>query len=99
MRNLRLEKIIGCMLRESDTSETLSGSRREFCIGIFGIGLDVEIVKAAVAASSEKGLAISNRRLILSPRLESEPLVQAGMIDPVGRLVEDKWSRISHDRC
>jgi hypothetical protein len=99
MQNLRPEKIIGCMLREGDTRETLNRSRREFCIGIFGIELDIEVVKAVFADSSEKGLATLNRRFILCPRLDSEPLVEAGMIDSVGRLVEDEWSRISHDRC
>ena len=99
MRNLPPAKILGCMLREGDTSETLNGSRREFCIAIFGPGLDVEVVKAAFASSSEKGLAPSNRRFIPSPRLDSEPLVEAGMIDSVGRLVQDEWSRMFHDRC
>ena len=99
MRNLTPEKIIGCILREGDTRETLSGSRREFCIGVFGPGLDVEAVKAVFASSSEKGLAPSNRRFILSPRLESEPLVEAGMIDSSGRLVPDEWDRGFHDRC
>jgi hypothetical protein len=99
MKNLRPENITGCMLREGDTSETLNGRRREFCIGIFGIGLDIEVVKATFAYSSEKGLAVQNRRFILSPRLDSEPLAQVGMIDSFGRLVEEKWSRIFHDRC
>lgn len=99
MRNLRPERIIGCVLREGDTSETLGGSRREFCIAVFGIGLDIEFVKAAFVDSSEKGLATSNRRFILSPKLDSEPLVEAGMIDSVGRLAHDEWSRSFHDRC
>ncbi|MFQ5752268.1 MAG: hypothetical protein ACE5HI_09750 [bacterium] len=99
MRNLRPEKIIGCILREGDTSKTLSGSHREFCIGVFGMDLDIEVVKAAFAGSPEKGLAALNRRFILSPRLDSEPLVEAGTIDSVGRLVQDEWSRSFHDCC
>ncbi len=70
MRNLSPERIIGCILREGDTRATLNGSHREFCIGIFGSGLDVEAVKAVFASSSEQGLAPSNRRFILSPRGE-----------------------------
>ena len=99
MRNLQPEKIISCILREGDTNATLNGSRREFCIAVFGIGLDIETVKAAFTGSSEKGLAPSNRRFILSPQLDSEPLVEAGMIDSVGRLVQDEWSRVVHDEC
>ena len=99
MRQLPPENITGCSLREGDTNETLNGSRREFCISIFGAGLDVEMVKKAFTDSSEKGLAALNRRFIISPKLDSEPLVEAGMIDSVGRLVQDEWSRIFHDRC
>jgi hypothetical protein len=99
MRNLKPEKIISCILRAGDTNATMNRSRREFCIAVFGIGLDVETVKAAFTGSSEKGLAPSNRRFILSPQLDSEHLVEAGMIDSVGRLVQDKWSRVVHDEC
>ena len=87
------------MLREGDTRKTLSGSHREFCIGIFGIGLDVEVVKAAFVGSSENGLAAPDHRFILGPKVESEPLSMAGVIDSLGRFVEDEWSRIFHDRC
>jgi hypothetical protein len=99
MRNLQPETIIGCTLREGDTRETLNRRRREFCIGISGIELDVEAVRAAFASCAEEGLPESSRRFILSPRLEAEPLVEAGMIDSLGRLVQDEWSRIWHDRC
>jgi len=99
MRQLPPEKIIGATLREGDTSETLTGSRREFCIGVYGAALDVEVVKRAFAGCSEKGLAPADRRFILSPRLDSEPLLEAGMIDSVGRLAQDEWSRMFHDRC
>lgn len=99
MRNLSPEKIISCTLREGDTSETLNGRCREFCISVFGPGLDVEAVKAAFASSSEKGLAPPNRRFIHGPQLDSEPFVEAGMIDSVGRLIRAEWDRGFHDRC
>lgn len=99
MRQLPPEKIIGCSLCEGDTNETLNGNRREFCIAVFGVGFDVEMVKRAFADSSENGLAASNRRFILSPKLDSEPLMEAGITDSVGRLVQDEWSRIFHDHC
>jgi len=39
------EKIIGCTLRAGDPAATLSGTSREFCIAVYGDGLDVETVK------------------------------------------------------
>jgi hypothetical protein len=99
MRNLRPDHIIGCDLREGDTNETLFGSRREFCIAVFGSGLDVEPIKAAFTLCSEKGLAPPDRRFILSPQLDREPLVDAGMIDSTGRLVQREWTRFVHDEC
>lgn len=97
MRNIRPETIVGAILREGDTNETLNGTAREFCIAAFGI--DVDVVKAALTHATEKGLVELHRRFILSPKLDSEPLVDAGMIDSLGRLVQDEWSRSFHDRC
>jgi len=99
MRNLRPENIVGYVLREGDTSETLSGNRREFCIAIFGVGLDIDFVRKVFEACTEKGLAPLSRRFILSPHLDSEPLVKVGMVDSTGRLVQDEWNRIFHDLC
>jgi hypothetical protein len=99
MRNLRPEKIVGCTLRAGDTSETLKGGKREFCIAIFGDKLDVEAIKGVFSASSEKGLAAPDRRFMLSPQLDSESFAETGTIDPLGRLVQDAWSRAFHDRC
>jgi len=99
MRALRPEKILGCRLREGDTSETLNGHRREFCIAVYGAGSDVDAVKQAFEASSEKGLAEPCRRFIVGARLESEPLADAGAIDTAGRLVQDSWTRFVHDEC
>ncbi len=99
MRNLRPERIVGCNLREGDTRETLSGNRREFCIAVWGIDVDTEAIRSAFATCSETGLAALERRFISSPQLDSEPLVEAGRIDAEGRLVQDEWSRMFHDRC
>jgi hypothetical protein len=99
MRNLRPEKIVGCTLRSGDTSETMKGGKREFCIAIFGDKLNVEAVKEVFAASSEKGLAPSDRRFMLSPQLDSESFAETGTIDPAGRLVQNEWVRAFHDRC
>lgn len=99
MRNLRPERIMPCGLREGDTNESLRGNRREFCIAVFGVGVDTHVVEEAFQNCSDTGLAEPSRRFIRSPRLDSEPLRLAGMVDSQGRLVDDEWSRISHDRC
>ena len=99
LRNLRPENIIGCVLREGDTSETMSGNRREFCIAVLGAELNTDLFVKVFKDCSEKGFASSNRRFILSPKLDSEPLMEAGIVDSMGRLMQDEWSRIFHDRC
>lgn len=99
MRHLAPGTIIGTVLREGDTRETLTGNRREFCIGVFGLELDVEAVRKVFASSSARGLVPLSRRFILSPQLESEAFMEAGMIDSGGRFVADEWDRRFHDRC
>ena len=99
MRNLRPERISGCTLREGDTSATLNGNRREFCIAVSGSGLDTDSIKSTFARCSETGLASLQRRFILGAQLDSEPLMEAGRVDAEGRLVQDEWSRMFHDRC
>ena len=97
MQNLSPDKILGCTLKEGDTQKTLSRSQREFCIAVFGPALDTTIVRSTFEKCTEKGLAVSARRFISNP--VSEPLVDAGFVDSLGRLVQDEWSRMFHDRC
>jgi len=99
MRNLNPGQIIGCTLREGDTNETLFGNGREFCIAVFGSDSNVEAVKEAFMQCSERGLAPSDRRFILSPQLDREPLVDTGEIDSAGRLVQRQWTRFVHEEC
>jgi hypothetical protein len=40
-----------------------------------------------------------DRRFILRPQLDREPLVDAGMIDSSGRLDQRKWTRVVRDEC
>ncbi|MCX5806323.1 MAG: hypothetical protein NT010_09705 [Proteobacteria bacterium] len=99
MQNLRPEKIVGCTLHAGDTSETLKGGKREFCIAIFGDKLNVEAVKDVFSVAAENGLASIDRRFMLSPQLDSESFAETGTIDSVGRFVQNTWSRAFHDRC
>jgi hypothetical protein len=100
MNQVRPEGIRLCILREGDTRETLNGNRREFCISVSGDGLNIDLLKSTFGSSFQvPGLAVLDRRFILSPRLDSEPLVQAGRVNSEARLVVDSWSRVDHDRC
>jgi hypothetical protein len=99
MRTLVPGNIVGCTLREGDTNEALRGGRREFCIAVFGPRLDVDRMRKAFEGSSERGLATATRRFLFGPRLDSEPLADAGRVDFMARLVQDEWSRVVHDRC
>jgi hypothetical protein len=97
MLNLPPENIIACRLKQGDTEETLNGMQREFCIAVLGLARDDAIVRKAFENCDEKGLAPVARRFKSS--LGSEPLVDAGLIDSLGRLVQDEWSRVFHDLC
>ena len=44
MRNLDPKKITGCIFRQGDTNETLSGDRREFFIGVLPFGEDIDLI-------------------------------------------------------
>ncbi|MCY7283428.1 MAG: hypothetical protein LH679_08275, partial [Cyanobacteria bacterium CAN_BIN43] len=99
MRNLQPGNIRGCKLQEGDTKATLSGNRNEFCIAVFGLTLDPDQIKNIFADCADKGLAPTDRRFIMPPQLDSESLVDAGVVDSSGRLVQDEWSRSFHDRC
>lgn len=67
-------------IKAGDTDETLECQRREYCIALGGIGLDINAVKVAFSKAKEKGLAALNRRFITSPELEKEPLCYEGKI-------------------
>lgn len=97
MRNIKPSTITGCILKHGDTMQTLNGNQREFCIAVFGNTLEMSVIRLAFEKCTEKGLAPLNRRFISNP--SAEPLMDYGSIDTKGRLVQDEWSRITHDQC
>lgn len=99
MKHLQPSRLTGCVLKEGDTNAALSRRNNEFCIAMYGTGLDVNYVKGIFADLDEKGLAPKSRRFIEKPQLDSEPLVLTGTIDTSGRLIQDSWTRVTHDLC
>lgn len=94
--HVKQQDLQGCELREGDTSETLMGSRNEFCIAADGVE-DAAVIKEAFAALDLEGLSPRERRFIEGPQLAAEPLVDRGWIDSEGFWCTASWTRIDHD--
>lgn len=87
------------VLVDGDTAATLNGAANEFCIGIFGLGLDPEYIRETFEAADHPGLAPVHRRFIEKVALDQQPLPIRGNIDSLGRLVTDEWDGIDHRLC
>jgi hypothetical protein len=99
MNNVDLATVTGCQFREGDTSATIDGRARVFCIGIEGPGLDVRALKDRIGKLTDRGFQPLSVRFIDLPELAKEPLVPAGRVDSSGRFIDDSWTRIRHDLC
>ena len=87
------------ILVEGDTAATLAGKANEFCIGVYGRRETIDLVRATFEQAGTPGLAAFHRRFIEKTVLDEQPLVTRGVIDWVGRLVTEHWTRIDHDLC
>jgi hypothetical protein len=89
LRHLDRGALRGTSFFDGDTSATLAGDARTYCIA-------VECPDATVMADIETRLAKANdpslyppdRRFLRDPAIKSEPLVFAGRIDEHGMLVQ-----------
>jgi hypothetical protein len=87
-RNLDPERLAACALYEGDTTETLSGRAREFCIAVQALDpAQIEYVRDTMRLCDEKGLLHGEGRFLLGEVTIRHPLVLAGHVDAVGRLV------------
>lgn len=99
MRNVDRRLLSGAILLEGDTALTLDGQRNEFCIGVYGLRVDVAGIRDTFEAADEPGLARMPRRIMEKSALDLQPLVNRARIDSVGRFVTAEWTRIDHDLC
>ncbi len=99
MKRMPQARIRNTVLKEGDTRETLAGAANEFCIAVYGPLLNPEHVRQAFESLADKGLAPVERRFIMKPPLDGEPLPVRGRIDIHGHFVTDEWMRVDHDLC
>lgn len=99
MKHLDPKRLAACILVEGDTAATLRGQANEFCIGIYGLMLDLNYIRETFENMDELGLAPVHRRFIEKIALDEQPLPIKGQIDAFGRLSTDQWTRTDHDLC
>jgi hypothetical protein len=93
-RALDPKRLTGCSLLDGDTSETLAGGAREYCIAIHSPDpAKIDYVREVLLAASDPGLLPPDRRF-LQGDVRTQPLVPAGEIDSEGRLVVREGSMI-----
>ena len=99
MKNLDPKQLCASILVEGDTEATLNGQANEFCIGIYGLMLDLDYIRETFGSVDDPGLAPVHRRFIEKLALDGQPLPIRGHIDAFGRLVTEHWTRTDHDLC
>lgn len=99
MKHVPQAKIRNTVLKEGDTAATLAGRGNEFCIAVYGPLLNPDHVKRIFEPLNDKGLVSLERRFIVKPQLDEEPLPMRGRIDLYGYFITDEWTRVDHDLC
>ncbi len=99
MKYLDPKRIRACILVEGDTSMTLEGKANDFCIGIYGLMLDLSYIRETFEGIEDQALRPFHRRFIEKLALDNQPLPIKGHIDAFGRLVTDYWNETDHILC
>jgi hypothetical protein len=99
VKTIDAHRLPATLLVEGDTTATLDGRAREFCIGVYGSVLDIEYIREQFELATDPGLAAFHRRFIEKDALDEQPLPLHGRIDAFGRLVTDRWSAFDHSLC
>ena len=90
---LDTSKLLGCLLRDGDTTATLQGRARQCCISVeFPDASKIEAVKDALGKSTAKGLLPPSSRFLEDALVRLEPLVFAGRISSTGELTDCETS-------
>ena len=99
MKNISPKELGDCLLVEGDTVLALNGEAREFCIGVYGLRVDINAIREKFERLDQPGLAPMPRRIMEKAALDIQPLPNRRRIDALGRLVTDHWMRMDHDLC
>jgi len=100
MKNCDPKKLSYSVLLEGDTSGTLAGHERIFCIAVQTSDSSVIIyLKESFKSCEEKGLLPPDKRFIEGNVADANHLVVRGRIDSFGKFVTNEWTRIDEDLC
>ncbi len=100
MKNCNSKKLCDSTLFEGDTSGTLAGRERIFCIAVQTFDSSSIIhLKESFKICQEKGLLPPDGRFIEGNVTDTNSLLIRGRIDSIGRFVTDKWTRVDEDLC
>jgi len=99
MRHVSSDELSSCILVEGDTLAAKGPLVNLFCIGIYGLTVDVRAIRDRFEQLDEPGLAPMPTRTVEKPALDVLPLPIRCHIDGFGRMVTDHWTRLDHDLC
>jgi hypothetical protein len=89
------KRLTACTLFDGDTSETLAGRARLYCIAVQSLDASkTSYIKEILGQCGDKGLLAVERRFLEGSVTSRHPLVLAGEIDSSGNLVVKKGSMI-----
>lgn len=81
--------LAGCTLSDGDTSETLAGGARQYCIAIDGMDDPlIAAIKKELDQCAAGGLLSPQSRYMNETQVAHEPLVQSARIDSTGEIVQ-----------
>jgi len=87
-QNLDPQRLTGCIIYDGDTTETLAGEAKIYCI-VFQTQMESQIkyIRDVFLKHNDKGLLPRDQRLLEGSLTDKEPLVLSGQIDSDGNLV------------
>jgi hypothetical protein len=99
MKHIAPRELCNCLLVDGDTTGTITRSRSEFCIGIYGDGPNFRAIRERFEGLDAPGLIEMPRRILEKVALDTQPLVEHGWVDFEGCLVTKNWDSSDLSLC
>ena len=92
------KRLAGCTLLDGDTSETLAGHARTYCVAFHGVdSAQAGYIREALGDCHEEGLLPTRSRFVEGAVTGRHHLVVAGRVDGEGRLVVPEGGLVHQD--
>jgi len=97
-RTLDPKRLAGSTILDGDTTATLAGRDRTYCVAFQGVdSSQANYIRDAISRSDEEGLRPRGSRLAEGVVTKHHPLVVAGRVDGEGRLVVPEGGLVHQD--